>query len=141
MKRLMAIDYGTRRIGIALSDMMRLIAQPYTILALTTRENLYNDIKHIVQDQDVDKIIVGLPLNMNGSESHASELCTAFAGELSEALSIPVEIWDERLTSVEAESILTQEAGMSRKKRKKIRDKLAACLILRSYLESHHNTV
>lgn len=137
MKRWMAIDYGEKNAGIALTDSLKMTAQPFTTLAYTNTKNIIASIQKIAADEEVEKIIVGLPLNMNGSMSSSTRTVQTFAKELSHAVSIPVETWDERLTTVEAERVLLDEAGLSARKRKKLRDKLAACFILRSYMEKH----
>jgi len=137
MKRWMAIDYGTKRIGIALTDMLKYTSQPYTTIQQTGRKEVIGRIRHIADEMEVEKIIVGLPMNMDGTESVMSQSARKFADELIKEIHIPVDMWDERLSSAFAENILIEEADMSRKKRKKVRDKLAACLILQSYLESN----
>ena len=137
MKRWMAIDYGEKNIGIALTDSLKMTAQPFTTLHNTRKEHIIASIKKIVVDEEVEKIIVGLPLNMDGSLSSSVPTIETFAGELSKVLSITVEMWDERLTTLEAERVLLEEAHLSPKKRKKLRDKLAACFILKSYMEKH----
>lgn len=133
----MAIDYGKKRVGIALTDLLKITAQPYETLIIRKKEQLISAIKKIAEEEDVEKIIVGLPLHMDGSESKAAEVSRSFADELSRVLSIPVEMWDERLTTVEAERTLIEKANLSRLKRKNKIDKLAATFLLQSYMESN----
>lgn len=133
----MAIDYGKKRVGIALTDLLKITAQPYETLIIKKKEHLLSAIKKIAEEEDVEKIIVGLPLHMDGSESKAAEVSRSFADELSRVLSIPVEMWDERLTTVEAERTLIEKANLSRLKRKNKIDKLAATFLLQSYMESN----
>lgn len=137
MKRWMAIDFGKKRVGIALTDLLKITAQPYETLIIRKKEQLISAIKKIAEEEDVEKIIVGLPLHMDGSESKAAEASRSFADELSRVLSIPVEMWDERLTTVEAERTLIEKANLSRLKRKNKIDKLAATFLLQSYMESN----
>lgn len=137
MKRWMAIDFGKKRVGIALTDLLKITAQPYETLIIKKKEQLISAIKKIAEEEDVEKIIVGLPLHMDGSESKATEASRSFADELSRVLSIPVEMWDERLTTVEAERTLIEKANLSRLKRKNKIDKLAATFLLQSYMESN----
>lgn len=137
MKRWMAIDYGEKKVGIALTDRLKIMAQPFDTLHPKDNKDLIASIIKIIGDEEVEKIIVGLPINMDGSMSQAARTVNVFVHDLSQAVTTPVETWDERLTTVEAERILIEEANMQRKKRKKVIDKLAACLILKSYLEKH----
>jgi len=133
----MAVDYGTKRVGIALTDSLKITAQPYKTLAAKRNDQLIAAITHIVREEDVEKIIVGLPLHMDGSVSPSADKARIFAEKLSRACSIPVFMWDERLTTVEAERILREKLALSSRKIKHIRDKLAAALLLESYLEKN----
>jgi putative holliday junction resolvase len=133
--RIMGMDFGTKRIGIAISDELFITAQGFNSLY---RKELKSDLEEIVRLtrlNDVGEIVVGLPLNMDGSYSAKTKEVVAFLGELSKAVNVPVKTWDERLTSVQADKILL-EADLSRKKRRKLSDRVAAQIILQSYLES-----
>ena len=137
--RLMGIDFGVKRIGIALSDALGYSAHPLTIIH---RKSLAEDIKAIkliADENQVSKIVLGLPLNMDGSEGKSAEDARAFAEKLKAGLNLPVELFDERLSSLQTERILVEEADMSRDKRKGVRDKIAASLFLQAYLDSHPN--
>lgn len=134
--RLMGLDYGDRRIGVALSDEMGWTAQGYDVIE--RRRNPEEDmekIRRIVQAEGVTGIVVGLPKNMNGTVGPRGEICIAFADTLRDILQLPVHLWDERLTTVSAERTLL-EADVSRKKRKLVIDKMAAAIILQGFLDS-----
>lgn len=134
-KRIMCLDYGDVRIGIAFSDLLQTIASPYDTY---TRRDLTQDIqffKDLSIKQEVEKIIIGLPYNMDGTKGERIEVTQKFGDLLSKALELPVEYVDERLSSVEAEDILA-EAKVPAIKRKGLIDKIAAGIILQSYLNS-----
>ena len=134
-KRIMCLDYGDVRIGIAFSDLLQTIASPYDTY---TRRDLTQDIqffKDLAIKQDVEKVIIGLPYNMDGTKGERIEVTQKFGDLLSNALGLPVEYVDERLSSVEAEDILA-EAKVPAIKRKGLIDKIAAGIILQSYLNS-----
>lgn len=135
MKRILALDPGTKRIGVALSDEMGWIAQP---LETFERRSITADLKHIqelVRDHEVARVIMGMPFRLDGSVGPAAEQVEQFKAMLEGVLSVPVIPWDERLTSKSAESMLI-EANVSRKKRKGAVDRVAAAILLQSYLES-----
>lgn len=134
-KRIMCLDYGDVRIGIALSDLLQTIASPYDTY---TRKNLEADLnyfKNLASQKEVERIVIGLPYNMDGSCGERIEVTKQFGTKLSEHLNLPVEYVDERLSSVEAEDILAQ-AGVKAINRKGLIDKIAAGIILESYLNS-----
>ena len=132
---MMGLDVGKVRIGIALSDSLRLTAQPHSVL---TRKNLDEDLSAIARladQEEVETIIIGWPRTLRGQSSESTQMAEAFAEALQGRLpGIPIELWDERLTSVQAEAMLL-EADVRRKKRKQVTDKIAAALILQSYLD------
>jgi putative Holliday junction resolvase len=133
--RIMGIDYGSKRIGIAMSDELFLTAQGFdTILNRTSAESI-EAIKRLVMENAVKEVVVGLPISMNGTHSQKTKEVAEFTEELSRALSVPVRNIDERLTTVQAERALL-DGDMSRGKRRQLRDKIAAQLILQSYLDS-----
>ena len=134
--RVMALDYGEVRIGIAMSDVTRFLASGYENY---TRKGLEIDCKHIadiVSNNNVRIIVLGLPLNMDGSKGERVEKTYAFADELAKFTDAKIEFLDERLTSVSAEKILIS-ADVSRKKRKEVLDKLSATIILQDYLDQN----
>ncbi len=133
--RVAGVDFGTVRIGIALSDPGRSIASPYENY---TRRNTQLDaerFKRLVAEEEVTLLVVGLPLHMHGGESPKSVEARRFGEWLSGVTGVPVEFFDERLTSVEAEQMLMQ-AQLTKKRRKKRTDMLAAQIMLSAYLES-----
>lgn len=134
-KRLLALDYGDVRIGIAMSDLMQIIASPYETYK---RQTLIKDLEYIsnlIKTNLVHTVVIGLPLNMDGSEGERTKKTKEFADALGEKTDAKIVFFDERLTSVTAEDILI-EAGVKREERKKIIDKLAATIILKSYMDS-----
>jgi putative pre-16S rRNA nuclease len=133
--RVMALDVGEKKIGIAISDALLLTAQARPTLR---RKNLKSDIfilGRLVEENEVHEIVVGLPLHMSGKQSLQSERVTKFADELRKALQIPIVFWDERLTSFAAEQHL-EEMGLKWRQRRDHIDKIAAMMILQSYLDN-----
>ena len=133
--RILALDHGTKRIGVALSDETATLAQPLEFIAAEPFAKFLERIREIVQDRQVGEIVVGLPRNMNGTYGPAADSARKFAAILREALAIPVKTWDERLTSVQANRFLI-EAGMRREQRKTKVDQSAAAILLQSYLDA-----
>lgn len=133
--RIMGLDYGDRRIGVALSDVFGWTAQGLEVIERRREGIEMERIAALVKEHEVDEIVIGLPKNMNGSVGPRGEICMEFAQRLRDSLSLPVHLWDERLSTVSAERTLL-EADVSRKKRKQVVDKMAASLILQNYLDS-----
>lgn len=136
----MALDFGDKRIGVAISDSLGITAQGKGFIKRTDLKNDLNDIKDYITEYDVSEIVVGMPRNMDGSLGKRAEKTRAFINFLENNLDIPIKIWDERLTSAEAERMLIK-ADVRRDKRKQVIDKLAASIILRSYLEAQKNNI
>jgi putative Holliday junction resolvase len=130
----MALDVGKKRIGLAVSDEMGWTAQGLETFQRTRIREDLSRLKELASHWSVHTLLVGRPLHMSGEASRQSEYTREFAERLKEHLSLPVVFWDERLTSVEAERVL-RESGASLEKRKKAVDRLAAVLLLESYLE------
>ncbi|OXL85106.1 Holliday junction DNA helicase RuvA [Paenibacillus sp. SSG-1] len=133
--RIMGLDYGDRKIGVAVSDMFGWTAQGLEVVERRRDGAEMQRIADLVREQEVEEIVVGLPKNMNGSIGPRGDICIAFADQLRDMLNLPVHLWDERLTTVSAERTLL-EADVSRKKRRQVVDKMAASLILQNYLDS-----
>ena len=133
MKRIMGIDYGDARTGVAVSDLLCSIVGSTCVVPSRNREKAIADIVKLAKDNDVGKIVVGLPKNMDGTEGPRAQLCRAFAQALREATGLEVDLWDERRTTVEAHNILSQH-NYHGKKRKNTVDAVAASLILEGYL-------
>lgn len=133
MKKIMGIDYGDARTGVAISDLMCTIVGSTTVIPSRNREKAIADIVRIAKENMVGQIVVGLPRNMDGSEGPRAELCREFARQLEEATGLKVTMWDERRTTVEAHNILSQH-NYHGKRRKETVDAVAASLILEGYL-------
>lgn len=133
--RVLALDVGKRRIGLAISDELGVTAQGIETLERTRIREDLEALKELVSRWNIRLLLVGKPLHMSGSESRQSEYTTEFAGRLERHLQLPVVFWDERLTSAEAERMLRQ-AGASLQQRKGAVDRMAAVLLLESYLEN-----
>ena len=134
--RYAGIDHGTKRIGVAVSDPTGAIASPLAVVsAVSELRNQVRDVLTAVEEFDIDQWVVGLPINMDGSEGPQARVAQHFADELGQATNAPVHLWDERLSSLEADAHL-DEAGATRKKKKARRDALAAQIILQSYLDA-----
>jgi len=136
MQRILSLDFGTKRIGVAVSDALNITAQA---IGTIERKGMKNDLKKIrdlAQEYSAARLIVGLPLNMDGGEGKSAKLAIDFVNELKKEINIPVEMIDERLTTAQGERIFL-EADLSRGKRKKNLDKIAAQLILQNYLDLH----
>ena len=131
--RIMGIDYGDARTGVAISDLLCTIVGSTYVVPSRNREKAIADIVRLAKENQVEQIVVGLPRNMDGSEGPRAELCRAFAEQLRQATCLPVAMWDERRTTVEAHNILSQH-NYHGKKRKETVDAVAASLILEGYL-------
>ncbi|MDD3272041.1 MAG: Holliday junction resolvase RuvX [Syntrophomonadaceae bacterium] len=132
--RIMGLDVGEKRIGIAISDPMGWTAQGHSVLQRSVLEADVKNIGQLCQDYEVEKIVVGLPLNMDGSIGPKVLEVQEFARSLETALAIEVAYWDERLSTKSAERVLI-EADLSRRRRKQVIDKMAAVHILQAYLD------
>lgn len=133
MKRIMGIDYGDARTGVALSDLLCSIVGSAQVVPSRNTQKAVADIVRIAKENEVGEIVVGLPRNMDGTEGSRAQLCREFADLLKEATGLPVAMWDERRTTVEAHNILSQH-NYHGQKRKNTVDAVAASLILEGYL-------
>ena len=131
--KIMGIDYGDARTGVAISDLLCSLVGTTAVVPSRNREKAVADILRMVQENGVGEIVVGLPKNMDGTEGTRAQLCREFAQILKEATGLPVTMWDERRTTVEAHNILSQH-NYHGKKRKQTVDAVAASLILEGYL-------
>jgi putative Holliday junction resolvase len=132
--RILAIDYGTRRVGLALSDETGTIAQPLGFLSAEPASKLFDLLKKTVAERKVAEIVVGIPRNMNGTYGPAADQARDFAAALQQLVTVPIKTWDERLTTVQANRFLI-ETGMRREKRRERVDQTAAAILLQSYLD------
>ncbi len=133
MYKIMGIDYGDARTGVAISDLLCSIVGTTCVVPSRNREKAVADIVKLAKDNMVGEIVVGLPRNMDGSEGPRAELCREFGKILGEATGLLIQMWDERRTTVEAHNILSQH-NYHGKKRKNTVDAVAASLILEGYL-------
>lgn len=134
MGRILALDMGEKRIGVALSDALGILASPLTVIQTKTEKEDLETILGLVRQYEVERIVLGLPRSLDGSLGREAEKVMAFAGLLSQQVGVPVDTWDERLTTVAAERAL-REMGASPARKKALRDALAASIILQGYLE------
>lgn len=135
--RIMGLDVGSKTVGVAISDPLGFTAQGLEIIAINEAKGEFGfeRLTELVKDYKVDKFVVGLPKNMNNTSGPRVEASQAYGDKLVELFGLPVEYQDERLTTVAAERMLVEQADISRGKRKKVIDKLAAQLILQNYLD------
>jgi len=133
--RILGIDYGHKRLGLALSDEGETLASPLPVYKRKDIDQDFAFLTTLASEKEAARIVVGLPRNMDGSLGEMAKQVLAFVDALKEKVSLPVDTFDERLTTTEAERVLIQ-ANLSRKRRKTLRDSLAAVLILQGYLES-----
>lgn len=133
MYKIMGIDYGDARTGIAVSDLLCSIVGTTCVIPSRNEQKALADIVRIAKENSVGEIVVGLPRNMDGTEGPRAQLCREFAAKVEEAAGLPVRLWDERRTTVEAHNILS-EHNYHGKKRKNTVDAVAASLILEGYL-------
>ncbi|HWH70565.1 MAG TPA: Holliday junction resolvase RuvX [Candidatus Sulfotelmatobacter sp.] len=132
--RILGIDHGTRRIGIAVSDELKMIAQPLEYIPAEPFPDALTRLQELVRDKEVELILVGMPRNMNGTYGPAAVKVQEFIAALKEAVTVPIKTWDERLTSAQANRFLI-EGNVRRDKRKEKVDKMAAAILLQSYLD------
>lgn len=133
--RILGLDFGTKRIGVALSDELAITAQAVCAIERRIPGKDFAEIINFIKENNVTEVVVGLPISMNGSYSAKTKEAAEFADTLAKRIDIPVKTWDERLSTLQAERTLL-EADVSRAKRKRVMDKLAAQVILQSYLDS-----
>ena len=139
--RIMGLDYGTKTVGVALSDALLITAQPVETIERKSANKLRQTFAHIEQlidENEVSLIVLGYPKNMNNTAGERAEATEKFREDLMRRTGLSVVLWDERLTTVEAERIL-MESSVRRENRKEVIDKMAAAIILQSYLDAHGN--
>lgn len=133
--KVLGLDIGEKRIGIAISDELRYTAQGMRVLNRSGLEDDLKGLKELIEETEVSEVVLGLPKNMDGSLGEAAQNVLSFAKKMEESIAVPVILWDERWTTAEATRLLVG-ADVSRTKRRKVVDKLAAVLILQGYLDS-----
>lgn len=135
MGRMLGLDYGDVRVGVAITDPCRIICSPHTVLSRVTDDLVADEVVKLCEEKQVDQLVVGLPLNMDGSAGDAARKVEAFVEILESKTDISIALWDERLSTVSAQKSLIA-AGTRRDKRKGLVDKVAAQIILQNYMES-----
>jgi putative Holliday junction resolvase len=133
--RILALDHGTKRIGVAVSDELKIIAHPLEFIPAEPFADFLARLKEILREKEVEMILIGMPRNMDGSYGPATLKVQEFIAVLKIGITIPVQTWDERLTSAQAQRFLI-EGGVRRQQRKEKVDKMAAAILLQSYLDS-----
>ncbi|WP_042458670.1 Holliday junction resolvase RuvX [Neobacillus dielmonensis] len=135
--RVLGLDVGSKTVGVALSDELGWTAQGLKTLKINEEKQVFGfeEIGQLIEEYQVSKVVVGLPKNMNGTIGPRGEASKQYAEEIERRFSVPTVLWDERLTTMAAERVLL-EADVSRKKRKKVIDKMAAVMILQGFLDS-----
>lgn len=133
----MGLDVGSKTVGVAVSDELGWTAQGLKTLKINEekQEFGFEEIGQLIKEYQIDTVVIGLPKNMNGTIGPRGEASKQFASEIESKFAVPTVLWDERLTTMAAERVLL-EADVSRKKRKKVIDKMAAVMILQGYLDS-----
>jgi putative Holliday junction resolvase len=130
--RILAIDYGQKRLGIAISDALGITATPYPFVPHD--KQMFERLKTLIQEHSIGEIVIGLPITLKGTSSAMTDETEKFADTLKNKISIPVVLQDERFSTMESEKLLIS-ADVSREKRKEVRDSMAASIILQDYLE------
>ncbi|MEH7112024.1 Holliday junction resolvase RuvX [Neobacillus niacini] len=135
--RIMGLDVGSKTVGIAISDELGWTAQGLKTLKIDEEKNKFgfDEIGQLIKEYGISQVVIGLPKNMNGSIGPRAEASKRYAEQIEQQFAVSTTLWDERLTTMAAERILL-EADVSRKKRKKVIDKMAAMMILQGYLDS-----
>lgn len=132
-QKILALDYGQRRIGVAVSDALHMMAHGRETLLFKSKRELFEHLRRLIQEEQIGLIVVGLPRHMNGEDSDMTKIVQAFIHELEGQTQLPVVAWDERWSSKQAARTLAESGA--RRQRKEIIDQLAAVLILQSYLD------
>ncbi|MFC1489781.1 Holliday junction resolvase RuvX [Candidatus Latescibacterota bacterium] len=133
--RILAVDYGERRTGVAVSDELGITAQGLDTIEVDDESEILNRVASLAEEKNAERVVLGLPLNMDGSESEKSEKVRAFGAKLEEITKNPVVFWDERMTSMQAKRVM-QELEIKTYKNKPLVDKISATLILQEYMKT-----
>ena len=133
--RILALDHGTKRVGVAVSDELKMIALPLEFIPAEPVEALLERLKTLIREKEVELFLIGMPRNMDGSYGPAALKVQEFAAVLHAKFAVPIKLWDERLTTTQAQKFLIS-AGVRRERRKEKVDQTAAAIFLQSYLDS-----
>ncbi|MCH8023465.1 MAG: Holliday junction resolvase RuvX [Candidatus Marinimicrobia bacterium] len=136
MTRILGIDFGERRVGLAVSDPLKIIAQPFITLIRDAGDGWWNQLEAVISEQEIELAVVGYPLTMSGEQGRQTKVVDKFIADLEQNLALPVERYDERLTTVAARKALQQQ-GIKTGHNKEMVDRTAAALFLQNYLDSH----
>ena len=136
--RALGLDVGQKRIGVALSDPEGILASPLTIVDATDTEQAINNISDLCDQYQIERIVVGMPRSMDGTLGKQAEVVQQFVSQLANIIKITIDTWDERLSSIEADRAMIA-AGTKKDKKKKLRDAIAAAIILQGYLDRKRN--
>ena len=137
MIRILGVDVGSVRVGVALSDPLGITAQPLEVID-RRRQDLFDRLTALVHEHEVQRVVVGLPLQLDGQTGQAARAVHEFVAELTKRVDAPIDLWDERLSTAEAERAMIS-GGARRAERKKKIDSVAAALILQAYLDARNN--
>ncbi|MBE6747779.1 MAG: Holliday junction resolvase RuvX [Ruminococcaceae bacterium] len=135
---ILSVDYGDKRTGIAVCDKLEMLASPVCVITEWNIEALANKIIEIANEKNAEEIVVGMPKNMDGSEGFRADACKNLGEKLSDLTEVPIKFWDERLTTVSAHKILSDN-NIRGKKRKAVVDAVAADIILQDYIDFRKN--
>ena len=135
--RILGVDWGEQRIGFAVSDDQGIIAMPIETVSVANEDQALLAVSRFIAQTRAEKLVLGLPINMDGTVGPIARKVQNFAARLSERIQVPLETWDERLSTSMAERVLL-EANVSREKRKRARDRMAAQIILQGYLDAQN---
>jgi putative Holliday junction resolvase len=138
MGRVLGVDFGTVRLGLALSDPAGVTAQPLEVISVNDSEAIVGVVAQRVRELEVEEVVVGIPVRLDGTHGPAAVAAEAFAQDLEAETGLPVRRWDERLSTREAERAMSESGGGARRRRGSV-DKVAAALVLRAYLESRRS--
>ena len=136
MTRILGIDFGERRVGLAVSDPLKIIAQPFITLIRDAGDGWWNQLEAVISEQEIELAVVGYPLTMSGEQGRQTNVVDKFIADLEQNLAVPVERYDERLTTVAARKALQQQ-GIKTGHNKEMVDRTAAAMFLQNYLDSH----
>ena len=139
MNRVLSIDYGDKRVGLALSDSLKIIAKPFKTIVFKNQEDLIMQINEIINSNNVEKIVVGLPLTLKGTYSEQTKKVLSFIDILKSKVAITIDTYDERLSSIEAKKSLISQGVKTGHSKEEV-DKTAAAIFLQSYLDKHGST-
>lgn len=134
--RVLALDVGDRRIGVAISDVNQVLARGLQVIERRSRQEDFAAVARLVEEYEVERVVVGYPRSLNGSVGRQARKVERYAARLAKALTVPVLLWDERLSTVTAERLMREAGPRGKKKQRKEKDAVAAAVILQDYLDS-----